>query len=48
MTVAVIETSPRLPCPACGAMFSVNARKVMDKLRAVVEQAELDRRRRGV
>ena len=29
-------------------MFSVNARKVMDKLKVVAEQAELERRRRGV
>jgi len=47
-TVAVIQTSPRLRCPACGAMFAVNAQKVMEKLRAVEEQAELERRRRGV
>jgi hypothetical protein len=48
LSVATIETSPRMPCPACGAMFAVNARKVMEKLKAVMEQAELDRRRRGV
>jgi uncharacterized Zn finger protein len=44
-TVSAIQSSPRLRCPACGTMFAVNARKVMDKLRAVEEQAELDRRR---
>jgi uncharacterized Zn finger protein len=47
-TVAAIESSPRIRCAACGIMFAVNARKVMDKLRAVQEQAELERRRRGV
>ena len=47
-TVATIQTSPRLRCPACGAMFAVNAQKVMEKLRAFEEQAELERRRRGV
>jgi len=47
-TVATIQSSPRLRCPACGTMFAINARKVMDKLRAVEEQAELDRRRRGL
>jgi predicted RNA-binding Zn-ribbon protein involved in translation (DUF1610 family) len=47
-TVAVIQSSPRLSCPACGTMFAVNARKVMDKLRAAEEQAELERRRRGL
>lgn len=48
VTVAVIETSPRIRCEACGTMFGINARKVMDKLRAVEEKAELERRRRGV
>jgi transcription elongation factor Elf1 len=48
LSVATIETSPRLPCPACGAMFAVNTRKVMEKLRAFQKQAELERRRRGV
>ena len=47
-TVATIQTSPRLVCQACGTMFAVNANKVMDKIRAVAAQAELDRRRRGV
>lgn len=47
-TVATIQSSPSLRCPACGAMFSVNAEKVMEKLRAVEEQAELERRRRGL
>ena len=47
-SVATIETSPRLRCPKCGTLFAVNARKVMEKLRAVEEQAELERRRRGV
>ena len=47
-TVAAIETSPRLRCPACDTSFSVNARKVMDKVRAAAEQAELERRRRGL
>jgi uncharacterized Zn finger protein len=47
-TVAIIQSSPRLRCPACGIMFAINAKKVMDKLRAVEEQAELDRRRRGL
>ncbi|MBZ5619826.1 MAG: hypothetical protein LAQ69_14040 [Acidobacteriia bacterium] len=48
MSVATIQTSPRLRCEACGAMYAINAQKVMDKLRAAQEQAELDRRRRGV
>ncbi len=48
VSVATIETSPRLPCEACGSMFAINANKVMEKLRAVVEQAEMERRRRGV
>ncbi len=47
-TVATIQSSPRLRCPSCGTMFGINAKKVMDKIRAVEEQAELDRRRRGV
>ncbi len=47
-SVAAIESSPRLRCEACGAMFAVNARKVMEKLRAAQEQAEFERRRRGV
>jgi uncharacterized Zn finger protein len=46
-SVAALQASPRLRCPACGTMFAVNAAKVMDKIRAVQEQAELDRRRRG-
>jgi len=46
--VAIIQSSPRLRCPACGTMFAINARKVMEKIRKVEEQAELDRRRRGV
>jgi hypothetical protein len=29
-------------------MYAINAQKVMDKLRAAQEQAELERRRRGV
>jgi transcription elongation factor Elf1 len=48
VSVATIETSPRLGCESCGAMFAINARKVMDKIQAAQEQAELDRRRRGV
>jgi uncharacterized Zn finger protein len=48
VSVATIETSPRLRCEACGAMYAINARKVMDKLQAAQEQAELERRRRGV
>lgn len=47
-TVATIQTSPHLLCSVCGAMFSVNAEKVMEKLRAVEEQAQLERRRRGI
>jgi uncharacterized Zn finger protein len=47
VSVATIETSPRLRCEACGSMFAVNGTKVMDKIRAVAEQAEMDRRRRG-
>ena len=47
-SVATIQTSPRLRCAACGAMFAVNARKVMEKLQAAEAQAELERRRRGV
>ena len=46
-TVATIQSSPRLRCPACDTMFAVNAGKVMDKIREVEEQAELERRRRG-
>ncbi len=34
--------------PSCGTTFAVNARKVLDTLRAVEEQAELERRRRGL
>ena len=48
VSVATIESSPRLRCEACGAVYAINARKVMDKLRAAQEQAELERRRRGV
>ncbi len=29
-------------------MFAINANKVMEKLQAVMEQAEMERRRRGV
>jgi len=47
-SVATIQSSPRLVCAACDASFTVNARKVMDKLRAAEEQAEMERRRRGV
>jgi uncharacterized Zn finger protein len=48
VSVATIESSPRLRCEACGAMYAINAQKVMDKLRAAQEKAELERRRRGV
>ena len=48
VSVATIESSPRLRCEACGSMYAINAQKVMDKLRAAQEQAELERRRRGV
>ncbi len=48
VSVGTIESSPRLRCESCGAMFAVNAQKVMDKIRAAQEQAELERRRRGV
>ncbi|HLK63426.1 MAG TPA: hypothetical protein VKU19_08300 [Bryobacteraceae bacterium] len=48
VSVAIIETSPHLRCEACGAMYTINGQKVMDKLRAAQEQAELERRRRGV
>lgn len=47
VSVATIQTSPRLRCESCGANFAVNGQKVMDKIRAAQEQAELDRRRRG-
>jgi transcription elongation factor Elf1 len=47
VSVAIIETSPRIPCEACGANFAINGQKVMDKVRAAHEQMELDRRRRG-
>jgi transcription elongation factor Elf1 len=48
VSVATIESSPRLRCDACGATYAINAQKVMDKIRAAQEQAELERRRRGV
>jgi transcription elongation factor Elf1 len=48
VSIATIDTSPRLVCEACGATYAINARKVMDKVRAAQEQAELERRRRGV
>jgi len=48
VSVATIQSSPRLRCEACGVMYAINAQKVMDKLRAAQEQAELERRRRGV
>jgi len=48
VSVGEIERSPRLRCEACGSMFAVNAAKIMDKIRAVQQQAEFDRRRRGV
>ncbi len=48
VTVGTIQSNPRLVCEKCGAMFAINADKVMEKIRAVEEQAELDRRRRGV
>ena len=48
VTVATIETSPRLVCDKCGATFAINAQKVMDKIRAAQELAEYERRRRGV
>ena len=48
VTVETIQSNPRLVCEKCGAMFSVNAQKVMDKIRAAEELAELERRRRGV
>ena len=47
VSVATIQTSPHMRCASCGANFSVNGQKVMDKIRAAQEQAELDRRRRG-
>ena len=47
VSVGTIETSPRLVCESCGANFAINSQKVMDKIRAAQEQAELDRRRRG-
>ena len=48
VSVATIQTSPRMPCESCGAQFAINGQKVMDKIKAAQEQAELDRRRRGV
>ena len=48
VSVGDIQSSPRLRCEACGAMLAINAQKVMDKIRAAQEQAELERRRRGV
>jgi len=48
VSVATIKSSPRLRCEACGVVYAINAQKVMDKLRAAQEQAELERRRRGV
>lgn len=46
--VKILETSPRLRCPTCGAMFAVNARKLSEKLEAAQKQAELERRRSGL
>ncbi len=48
VSVAEIQTSPRLRCAACGVMFGVNARKMMAILRAAEEKAEMERKRRGV
>jgi len=48
VTVETIQTNPRLVCEKCGAMYAINAQKVMDKIRAAQEKAELERRRRGV
>jgi transcription elongation factor Elf1 len=48
VTVATIESSPRLVCDKCGATFAINAQKVMDKIRAAQELAEYERRKRGV
>ena len=48
VTVGTIESAQRLVCDKCGAMFSVNAQKVMDKIRAAEELAEYERRRKGV
>jgi transcription elongation factor Elf1 len=48
VSVATIQSAPRLRCESCGAMYAINAQKVMDKIKAAQEQAELERRRRGV
>jgi transcription elongation factor Elf1 len=47
VSVGTIQMAPRLRCEACGASFAINAQKVMDKIRAAQEQADLERRHRG-
>jgi transcription elongation factor Elf1 len=48
VSVATLQTAPRIRCESCGTTFAVNVRKVMDKVRAAQEQADMERRRRGV
>lgn len=44
-TVGALEYSPPFRCPACGAAFSINVRKLFDKLREAEKKAEEARRR---
>ena len=47
-TVATIQSSPRLRCPSCGVLFTVNATKVMAKLKEAQAKAEQSQRRSGL
>ena len=47
-TVATLQSSPRLRCPSCGVQFTVNAAKVMAKLKEAQAKAEQSQRRSGL
>ncbi len=41
-TIATLELSPRLRCPACGILFKVDWRKLAEKLKQVRPKIQVD------
>jgi hypothetical protein len=46
-TIATIGMSPRIRCPTCGVLFSVDGKKILKRIQEAQEAIDLQRRKLG-
>lgn len=46
-TIATLQLSPRIRCTACGTLFAVDAKKILQRVKEAQEKIDLERRRLG-